>query len=130
MIVVSEIGEQWSPQTEPAMQAEIEMIIIFGSVAAKQLTTIGIRMPKVPQDVPVANERPTAIRKMITGRNIRNPVAECSTSPATYSFAPRLSVMDFRVHANVRIRIGETICLKPSGTHSIIALNETMRRSR
>ena len=28
MIVVSEIGEQWSPQTAPAIQAEIEMIII------------------------------------------------------------------------------------------------------
>ena len=27
MIVVSEIGEQWSPQTEPAMQALIAMII-------------------------------------------------------------------------------------------------------
>ena len=27
MIVVSEMGEQWSPQTAPARQAEIEIII-------------------------------------------------------------------------------------------------------
>ena len=27
MMVVSEIGEQWSPQTAPAMQAEIEIIL-------------------------------------------------------------------------------------------------------
>ena len=33
MIVVSEIGEQWSPQTAPAIQAEIEIIISFGSFA-------------------------------------------------------------------------------------------------
>ena len=32
MIVVSEIGEQWSPQTAPAMQAEMEIIISCGSV--------------------------------------------------------------------------------------------------
>ena len=28
IIVVSEIGEQWSPHTAPAMQAEMEIIII------------------------------------------------------------------------------------------------------
>ena len=28
MIVVSEIGEQWSPHTAPAMQAETAMIVI------------------------------------------------------------------------------------------------------
>jgi hypothetical protein len=28
MIVVSDMGEQWSPQTAPAMQADIAMIIM------------------------------------------------------------------------------------------------------
>ena len=54
MIVVSEIGEQWSPQTAPAMQAEIEMIMRSGLLFSNTATTIGIRIPKVPQDVPVA----------------------------------------------------------------------------
>ena len=38
MIVVSEIGEQWSPQTEPAMQALIAMIIIVLSTPTKRRT--------------------------------------------------------------------------------------------
>ena len=58
MIVVSEIGEQWSPQTAPAMQADMEMIIISGLDFSNTATTIGIRIPKVPQEVPVANASP------------------------------------------------------------------------
>ena len=57
MIVVSEIGEQWSPHTAPAMQAEIEMIIIVSFVPWNTATTIGIKIPNVPQEVPVANAR-------------------------------------------------------------------------
>lgn len=49
MIVVSEIGEQWSPQTAPAMQADMEMIIISGLDFSNTATTIGIRIPKVPR---------------------------------------------------------------------------------
>ena len=56
-MVVSEIGEQWSPQTAPAMQAEIAMVISVGLVAWNASTTIGIRIPKVPQEVPVANAK-------------------------------------------------------------------------
>ena len=64
MIVVSEIGEQWSPQPAPAMQAEMEIIISCGSVFWNTATTIGIRIPKVPQLVPVAKARNAPIRKM------------------------------------------------------------------
>ena len=67
MMVVSEMGEQWSPQTAPAIQAEIATIVI-GSPAVKTLRTIGIRIPNVPHDVPVAKESPTAIAKIIAGR--------------------------------------------------------------
>ena len=62
--MVSEIGEQWSPQTAPAIHAEIATMVM-GSPALKTLRTIGIRIPKVPHEVPVANERPTAIAKMM-----------------------------------------------------------------
>ena len=39
------------------MQAEMEMIMRFGLLFSNTATTIGIRIPKVPQDVPVANAR-------------------------------------------------------------------------
>lgn len=58
MMVVSDMGEQWSPHTAPAIQAEIEMIISCGLELANTETTMGIRIPKVPQEVPVANARP------------------------------------------------------------------------
>ena len=46
------------------------MIISTWLVSWKTATTIGIRIPKVPQLVPVANARKQAIKKMIT----RNPL--------------------------------------------------------
>ena len=130
MMVVSEIGEQWSPQTAPAMQADMERIIMLWSMPWKQATTIGIRIPKVPHEVPVAKLNPMAIMKMITGRNCRKFFAEPCTTPATNSFAPRLSVMAFRDHASVRIRMAGTICLKPSGRQSMHSLKLSTLRIR
>ena len=109
MIVVSEIGEQWSPHTAPAIQAEIEMIISSWFVPENTSTTIGIRIPKVPHEVPVANAITAPITKMIAGRKFISPPAELLTTPYTKSDAPRLSVMAFSVHAKVRIRIAGTI---------------------
>ena len=51
-MVVSEIGEQWSPQTAPAIQAETQ-ITPMGLPNGNTARVIGIRIPKVPQDVPV-----------------------------------------------------------------------------
>lgn len=61
-MVVSEMGEQWSPQTAPAQQAEMPMIN-SGLSAGKIAVTIGMRMPKVPHEVPEAKERPQATAK-------------------------------------------------------------------
>ena len=72
MIVVSEIGEQWSPQTAPARQAETDTISSSGS--SPTATTIGRRMPKVPQDVPVEKDIPTATTNTIAGSIIFKPV--------------------------------------------------------
>ena len=44
MIVVSEMGEQWSPQTAPAMQAEMAMIMISPPLPPNTSTTIGINI--------------------------------------------------------------------------------------
>ena len=70
-MVVSEIGEQWSPQTAPARQAEIPTTN-RGLSAANIAVIIGIRIPNVPQEVPVANARTHATRKIIAGRSLDN----------------------------------------------------------
>ena len=71
MIVVSEIGEQWSPHTAPARHAEILMTSISpASACGNTVQTIGIRIEKVPQLVPVENARKTETRNTIAGRNI------------------------------------------------------------
>ena len=70
-MVVSEMGEQWSPQTAPARHADTEITSI-GSVGAYISTTMGINMPNVPHDVPVAKLSRQPIIKMIAGRNIWN----------------------------------------------------------
>ena len=66
MIVVSEIGEQWSPHTAPARQAEIptkNSELVSGKIA----DTIGIRIPKVPHEVPVAKATRQATTKTSAG---------------------------------------------------------------
>ena len=69
MIVVSEIGEQWSPQTAPAIQAETQIIANgLPLVIGKTSSVMGIKIPKVPQEVPVAKAKSAAMAKMIAGR--------------------------------------------------------------
>ena len=137
-MVVSEIGEQWSPQTAPARQAEIHIITMDGispdeptsaSCLLKTLVTMGMRIPKVPHDVPVANESPIATAKRSTGSRSFTAVA-LSTIPDTKGPASRKLVIVLRVHANVSIRIAGTICLKPAGIASIHSLNVRTFRQR
>ena len=82
MMVVSEMGEMWSPQTAPARHAEMPIIRSSGSLANTG-STMGIRIPKVPQLVPVAKARPSATRKMTAGSMAKSPAAAPSTRPAT-----------------------------------------------
>ena len=123
-MVVSDMGEQWSPQTAPAMQADMERIIMLVSTSWKMATTIGIKIPKVPQEVPVAKARPMAIRKINTGRKDNAEPALLFTITATNSFAPKLSVIAFKDQAKVKIKMAGTICLNPSGRQSIPSLKE------
>lgn len=97
------------------IQAEMAMMVMFPSVPLKTLSTMGMSIPKVPQEVPVAKERPTAIRNIMAGSIILNPPAEPSMSWETNTFAPKESVMVLRVQAQQRMRIAGTIALKPSG---------------
>ena len=67
IMVVSEMGEQWSPQTAPAIQAETATMVKVPSVAPNTLSTMGIRIPKVPHEVPVENAIKLATMNMMTG---------------------------------------------------------------
>lgn len=69
-IVVSEIGEQWSPNTEPASVADKAMIVRCGATDVQIDAIIGIRIPNVPQLVPIENERKAATTNIIAGISI------------------------------------------------------------
>ena len=86
MIVVSEMGEQWSPQTAPARQAEIPTKN-SGSVLGNTAIVIGINKPKVPHAVPVEKESPQAIRKITVGRSRVRPGAVSPIAAAMKSLA-------------------------------------------
>lgn len=65
-IVVSEIGEQWSPKSPPdSTEAIARCIGAFKATAAG--TAIVIIMEKVPQELPVEKEIIALAMKMITG---------------------------------------------------------------
>lgn len=84
---------------------------------AKISVTIGIRIAKVPQDVPVEKARPVATRNN-TGGSINNGMLyvfniSCTNTPASnYT-----DTKDPKVHANVKIVIAGTIILNPCGMH-------------
>ena len=125
--MVSEIGEQWSPHTAPAIHAEIEIIISCGLLSPKTATTIGIKIPKVPHEVPVANASRQPTIKIIAGSKFIRPPATLSIAVATKTSAPRLSVIAFNVHAKVKIKIAGTIALNPSGRQSMQSLKDSTR---
>ena len=76
MIVVSEIGEQWSPHTAPAIHAEMEIVIRVGFVFWNASTTIGIKIPNVQM----------CIRDRIMARFIFRSPSTVSEELLTYCF--------------------------------------------
>ena len=87
--------------------------------------TIGIRIPNVPQLVPVANAISIATIKIITGRNNWKCSALPDITVSTKSVAPRSPVIALSDHANVRIMIAGTMAMNPFGILSIKLLNES-----
>ena len=73
MIVVSEIGETWSPKTDPA-KTEAIVIVQSSLLIGKRGKAIGMNIAKVPQEVPVEKDNTAASTKIITG--IKNEEAE------------------------------------------------------
>ena len=128
MMVVSEMGEQWSPQTAPAMQAETQTTPC-GSVSGKTSSTMGMSMPKVPQLVPVEKAMKQPMRNTMAGSRALKLSAEARSVVSTKAVAPSESVMALRLQAKVRMSMAGTMALKPSGMHSIICLKLMARRS-
>ena len=95
------------------------MIISSLFLPSNTAHTIGISIPNVPHDVPVANAMRHPTINITAGRKLnRLPDADV-IAVCTKSFAPIISVVPLSVHANVRISIAGTIALKPSGIASI-----------
>ena len=124
IIVVSDIGEQWSPQTEPARHADIPITPI-SLPTGNMPSTIGIRIPNVPHEVPVAKEIPIATRNMIAGKKFCK-VPALARALSTNASEPRSPVTFLSAVASVRMRIAGTIALKPLGIHSIASLKVTV----
>ena len=81
-IVVSDIGEQWSPNTEPANVAARLITVSSGATLWHIVMIIGINIPKVPQDVPIENDSNAATIKIIAGIKAGG-IFEASTRCAT-----------------------------------------------
>ena len=140
-MVVSEMGEQWSPITAPPRVAAMAIIsislpLIRSAVRSAAATppentgmTMGSRMVKVPQEVPVAKPRNAAIMNTTAGRKLCRLSPKPETMSATKSGAPRALVTSPMVQARQRIRMAGTICLKPSGRQSISSVNFMERRT-
>ena len=109
------------------MEAEIAIMSI-GSLASNTPQTMGMRIPKVPQLVPVAKAMPQARRKRTTGIKFFSAPALRSSS-LTKSLLPRqYFVMPARDHAKVRMSIAGTIALKPSAKELKNSLKLTILR--
>ncbi len=80
-IVVSDIGEQWSPKTAPANTAPKAGSSRSGSLIEFMMSpAIGIKIPNDPHDVPVENAIAPAI-KNITGISHCGSMLAPSTKP-------------------------------------------------
>ena len=110
-MVVSEMGEQWSPNTAPASTAPIMSKTYSTLNSSAKSTAIGIIIAKVPQDVPVENAISAARAKiragyMKGGRVVPNvwakycPVCSSLTTPPI-------------VQAKIRMVMAGSMLLKP-----------------
>ena len=105
-IVVSEMGEQWSPITLPASVAASVTIAIAGFVADATAIPIGTRIPIAPQLAPVVKAKTAAITNIAAGITATgNPpftIAEAMNLPV-----PRRSVQTAEIPHNRRDKVDD-----------------------
>ena len=111
MMVVSEMGEAWSPKIPPDMTAAMTRGMCK-SIVAPKAKPIGIMMEKVPQLVPVENAVILATMKM--SRGTRAGLMFPESKWARYLAVPR-SPMTFPMKmANIKMSITGIISPRPS----------------
>ena len=112
-MVVSEMGEQWSPNTLPASVAERATTRRSGLTACATGTTSGMRMPKEPHAVPVEKLKKPAITKMRKGSMppIMFPETSDSTNLLVCSMSWHTPLMP---QASTRMRLAVSMAFMPS----------------
>ena len=129
--MVSEIGEAWSPATAPDKIAATFIAKRLISFVPRIAIAIGIKIPKVPQLVPVENAREIAIRKNSGGSiiiNVKFPAITLPTKPPKFKYLS-LQIPE-SVQARQRINIAGVMALNPALKLSQNALNVTIFRGR
>lgn len=124
---MSEIGEQWSPQTAPAKQAATPITNNDSPplIPENAGMIIGSNIPKVPQLVPVANEIKAAMINVITGNRLIHEPVTFDIISVTKTSAPSAFTINFKVSAKININNDGTIASKPLIIQSIASLNLT-----
>ena len=127
-MVVSEIGEAWSPNTAPPRTALIEIRVALRQAEASRPLldakptaigmTIGIMIANVPQLVPVANAIRAERTNTIAGtRESGNPPPTTTSERYEANPSPPSSGLDFMIvpidHAITRMTRAGTIDLIP-----------------
>ena len=118
-IVVSLIGEMWSPQTLPERIAQILIKTkLSDPEALASGTTKGIRIVNVPQLVPVEKAKNKPNIKNTAGINPKL-IPLFVTIRFTKEFIASSWQTQFNVHARTRISIAPVIDLKPAVIQSV-----------
>ena len=89
IIVVSEIGEQWSPHTAPAIHAEIAIIIIVYISFLERLNNNRNKDTKCSHEALAYKSKPQPTNKYNCRKEYCKTCCTMSTIPLTYSAAPR-----------------------------------------
>ena len=123
-IVVSEIGEQWSPNTDPEkIAARIIDKKCMWSVCIRIGTIIGIKIPKVPHEVPVEKlKNEASINTSAGSKAPGSPVVSIKVFTKTGVLSKSRHTPPI-VHASISIQPEVIICCMPFVKLSMNSLN-------
>jgi len=106
IMVVSEIGEQWSPNTPPESRAPVTSGIET-PMAEVMGTAMGNIIPQVPKDVPVEKAIKPVAMKMTAGRSCgcSNPLVNLATHmpvPSSLQMFPMAKAIIMSIPSPIR----------------------------
>ena len=111
---MSEIGEQWSPYTEPARVAPRAGTRYIAVLSAEHIMVmIGISIPKVPQDVPMEKLIMAAIINISIGSRLSGRLVEFTKPEMNIPVPISWRQTPPRLQERIRISIGGTMLPMP-----------------